>query len=83
MDIGELEKNAEKAANLLKALSNDKRLLILCALYKKEVQLPDFELPSDYSGVVYTPLDSGGGWKILLAKELKAAGLKIDMNKLL
>ena len=36
MDIGELEKNADKAANLLKALSNDKRLLILCALYKQE-----------------------------------------------
>jgi ArsR family transcriptional regulator, virulence genes transcriptional regulator len=36
MDLGDLEKNAERAANLLKAMSNDKRLLILCALYKNE-----------------------------------------------
>jgi predicted nucleotide-binding protein len=54
-----------------------------CALYKREVQLPDFELPSDYNGVVYAPMDVNGGWKIQLAKELKAAGLKVDMNKLL
>lgn len=43
MDIGELEKNAEKAANLLKALSNDKRLLILCALYKNEKCVGELE----------------------------------------
>ena len=43
MDIGELEKNAEKAANLLKALSNHKRLLILCALYKNEKCVGDLE----------------------------------------
>lgn len=53
-----------------------------CALYKKEVALPDLELPSDYSGVVYTPLDNSGGWKLSLAKELKASGLNVDMNKL-
>jgi len=43
MDIGEVEKNADKAANLLKALSNDKRLLILCALYKNERCVGDLE----------------------------------------
>ncbi len=43
MDIGELEKNAAKAANLLKAISNDKRLLILCALYKNERCVGDLE----------------------------------------
>lgn len=43
MDIGELEKNADRAANLLKALSNDKRLLILCALYKKEKCVGELE----------------------------------------
>lgn len=43
MDIGELEKNAERAANLLKALSNDKRLLILCALYKQEKCVGELE----------------------------------------
>lgn len=36
MDIVDIEKNAELAVNLLKALSNEKRLLIMCALYKQE-----------------------------------------------
>lgn len=41
----------------------------VCALLKGEI-----ETPSDISGVVYTPLDSKGGWKIELLKELKACG---------
>ena len=36
MDITQLERNAEVAANLLKAMSNDKRLIIMCALFKGE-----------------------------------------------
>ena len=47
----------------------------VCALTKGEV-----EIPSDYSGVVYVPLDAGEGWKIGLVKELKAAGLNVDAN---
>jgi predicted nucleotide-binding protein len=54
-----------------------------CALYKKDVVLPDFELPSDYSGVVYTPMDTHGGWKLSLARELKIAGFKLDLDNLL
>lgn len=50
----------------------------VCALYKG-----DLELPSDYMGVAYVPLDTGGGWRLLLAKELKAAGLAVDLNKAL
>lgn len=38
------------------------------------------EIPSDYLGVVYTSMDSGGGWQIQLAKELKSAGLQFDAN---
>jgi predicted nucleotide-binding protein len=49
----------------------------VCALYKEGV-----EIPSDFSGVVYTPMDSGGAWRYMLAKELKAAGLDVDLNKL-
>ena len=37
------------------------------------------EVPSDFHDVVRVPLDSGG-WKLHLAKEMKAAGLDIDMN---
>lgn len=47
------------------------------ALYSEGV-----ELPSDYQGVLFIPLDKGGVWKLQLAKELKNAGLYIDMNKL-
>ncbi len=44
-------------------------------LYEEEV-----EIPSDYSGVVFTKLDAGGAWRLSLAKEMKAAGFAIDMN---
>ncbi len=39
-------------------------------------------LPSDIHGVVYIELD-GGHWSLLLAKELKAAGLDVDLNRVL
>jgi len=38
------------------------------------------EIPSDFAGVLYESLDSGGGWKLKLAREMKAAGLEIDLN---
>jgi predicted nucleotide-binding protein len=38
------------------------------------------EIPSDFHGVVYIRLDSGGAWKLMLAREMSEAGLKIDMN---
>jgi hypothetical protein len=47
----------------------------VCALYRDGV-----EIPSDYSGVLYVKLDDGGGWRLALAKELKAAELPVDMN---
>ena len=42
----------------------------------------DVEFPSDIQGVVYTSAKNVGQWKYDLAKELKAAGFDIDMNKL-
>jgi predicted nucleotide-binding protein len=48
----------------------------VCALYEEGV-----ELPSDYHGVIYVPIDGGESWKLRLAKELKAAGLEVDMNE--
>ncbi len=48
----------------------------VCALYTEQV-----ELPSDFSGMVYIPFDQNGAWKLLLAKEIKAAGLDVDLNK--
>ncbi len=41
------------------------------------------ELPSDFKGVLYTPLDPSGSWKFELAREIKAAGIDLDINKAL
>ena len=40
------------------------------------------EIPSDYYGVVYIPMESGD-WRIPLVRELKAAGFAVDANKLI
>ena len=42
----------------------------------------DVEIPSDLFGVIYSDLDSGGGWKMKLAQEMKAAGVPFDANRL-
>lgn len=47
----------------------------VCVLYT-----PGVELPSDILGVVYTPLDPS--WEFSVARELRAAGFSIDMNRL-
>lgn len=47
----------------------------VCALHKKEV-----ELPSDIDGILYITLDTLGSWRLSLAKEMKHAGLPVDMN---
>tara|TARA_Y100001934_G_C12387225_1_gene797538 strand:+ start:17224 stop:18099 length:876 start_codon:yes stop_codon:yes gene_type:complete len=47
----------------------------VCVLYKSEV-----EIPSDYLGVIYTPLDDGDGWMLKLAKEMKESGLPVNLN---
>lgn len=41
----------------------------------------DVEIPSDILGIVYQPMDSSEGWKMRLARELKAAGFQIDLNR--
>jgi predicted nucleotide-binding protein len=46
------------------------------ALYKEGV-----EIPSDYRGVAFTKMDDQYAWKMILARELKQAGIKIDLNK--
>jgi predicted nucleotide-binding protein len=47
----------------------------VCALYQQGV-----EIPSDYAGVLYVELDERGAWRLEIAKELRAAGLEVDMN---
>ena len=43
---------------------------------------PGVELPSDVSGLLYVEVDQGGGWQYRLGKELRAAGIAADLNKL-
>lgn len=49
----------------------------VCALYEDGV-----EIPSDYAGVLFIPLDPAGNWHWLLARELKNAGLPVDPNRI-
>lgn len=39
------------------------------------------DIPSDFSGVIYIPIDPEEGWKAKLAKELREAGYSVDLNK--
>lgn len=41
----------------------------------------DVEIPSDLVGIVYTTIDASDGWKLDLVRELKAAGLEVDANR--
>ena len=47
----------------------------VCALVE-----PGIEVPSDLAGVVYIQLS--GPWEYMTAKEMKQAGLDVDLNKL-
>ena len=49
----------------------------VCALVKG-----DIEKPTDISGVVYIPMDEGGGWMLAVGKEMKACGYDVDLNKI-
>ena len=41
------------------------------------------ELPSDYHGVIYIPMDKADGWKMKLAGELQSAGFEPNIEALL
>jgi len=47
----------------------------VCALKRGKL-----EIPSDFAGVVWETMDTSGGWKQSLARELEAAGHTIDWN---
>jgi len=49
----------------------------VCALYKEGV-----DVPSDYSGVLFLPVDSAGAWRFQLGREMREAGLQVDLNLL-
>ncbi len=41
------------------------------------------EIPSDFSGVLFIKIDPNSSWKLEIAREIKAVGFQIDMNKAL
>jgi predicted nucleotide-binding protein len=43
----------------------------------------ELEVPSDFSGVIYTSYDLSGHWALELVRELKTAGYTVDANDLL
>ena len=49
----------------------------VCALVKG-----DIETPTDISGVVYIPMDEGGGWKLDVADEMEVCGYEVDRSKI-
>ncbi len=49
------------------------RVAILCE--------EDLEIPSDINGILYIILDPRGAWKMSLAKELREAGIPVDLNR--
>jgi hypothetical protein len=42
----------------------------------------EVEIPSDLYGVIYSEMDPADGWKLKLVRELKAAKLYFDANKM-
>lgn len=50
----------------------------VCVLHKGVV-----DIPSDFQGVIYVAMDEAGAWQIALAREMKEAGIDLDMNKVL
>lgn len=50
----------------------------VCALYQ-----PGVEIPSDYSGVVWTPMDKHEAWKTKVLQEFRDVGFSFDWEKAL
>jgi predicted nucleotide-binding protein len=50
----------------------------VCALYDEGV-----EIPPEASGITAIPMDFRGGWRLLVAREFKQAGVDVDLNKAL
>jgi predicted nucleotide-binding protein len=51
------------------------------AVLLKEGKKP-IERPSDYSGLLYIPMDSANGWQKKLGEEMRHVGIKVDISEL-
>lgn len=50
----------------------------VCSLLEEGV-----EIPSDLGGVLYVPFNKAGAWKLRLAQEIKAAGIELDLDRII
>ena len=85
-DLGRA-KECDESANRFRARQNvvfEHGLLIgglgrnrVCALVKGNI-----EKPGDIDGIVYITMDTAGAWKYQLCKNLRAAGIEADANKI-
>ncbi len=50
----------------------------VCAL----VDGDDIEKPSDISGILYQSIDNSGNWKYRVARNMRAVGIDVDLNKI-
>lgn len=46
------------------------------------LRVGNIENPSDFDGVLYISFDSAGAWRLSLGREMKAAGLDVDLNRI-
>lgn len=86
-DLGRAKENDE-SANHFRARQNvvfEHGLFIgrlgrkrVCALVKGNI-----EKPSDLDGVIYIAMDDAGAWKMQLCKNLQAAGIDADANRII
>jgi len=49
----------------------------VCAVVEENV-----DIPSDLHGILFIHYDKGGAWKYKIAKEMKAIGINVDVNRL-
>ncbi|MQN14206.1 hypothetical protein F7D95_15720 [Prevotella copri] len=82
-DEGRLKGNAELSSRARQNVVFEHGYLIgklgrdrVCALVVDNV-----EKPGDIDGIVYVNVDDKGYWKVALAKDMKAVGFNIDLNK--
>lgn len=52
-------------------------------LYKSHPERGNIEIPSDYHGIRYVDMDANEGWKLPLARDIKSAGIPVDLTRIL
>lgn len=56
---------------------------LLALLGRSRIALLSDGTPAGLAGCVHVPVDADGLWRLLLAREMKKAGLDVDLNRAL